>query len=293
MGSSGARFVLGTANFGLNYGVANRSGQLKDEDIERILASAQSGGMNTLDTAVAYGDSEATLGRCDLHGWSAITKLPAIPGDCSDIGRWMRARVDSSLVKLGLDSLYALLLHRPAQLLERVGAELYRSLYEQKARGVTARIGISIYDSDELDRLPPEMVFDVVQVPFNIVDCRLSGSGWLRRLHARGIEIHARSVFLQGLLLMGRDRRPLKFRKWGNLWETYDRWLADTGITPLQACLRYVVSHPEIDKILVGVDSAAQLSGILAAAEGELPPIPESFGSTDVDLLNPSRWGHE
>lgn len=290
MNSVGKRFVLGTVNFGLPYGVANHTGQLGTENVKRVLTCAKSGGMNTLDTAVAYGDSEKVLGLCGLSDWQVITKLPAVPDDCHDVASWVRGQVDGSLKRLGVDSLYALLLHRPVQLLERMGEELYRSLCEQKARGVARRIGISIYSSDELDGLPHKMAFDLVQVPFNIIDRRLSASGWLDRLHARGAEIHARSVFLQGLLLMKPGERPVRFHKWQKLWDAYDGWLVDNDLTPLQACLRYVASRPEISRILVGVDSAEQLSEILTAAEGTLPAIPESLGTNDVNLVNPSKW---
>lgn len=290
MASTKNRFAIGTANFGLKYGVANRVGQLTVERVREVLSRAESAGISMLDTAVVYGNSEDTLGHFGLSSWDVVTKIPAVPDDCNDVSGWVQKQVDVSLRKLGIGRLYALLLHRPEQLLGSIGSALYRALNEQKVRGVASKIGISIYSPEELDKLFGAMMFDLVQVPFNVLDRRLIASGWLSRLYAQNVEVHARSVFLQGLLLTEPNKRPRMFSRWQLLWDIYERWLADTELTSLQACLRYVESYPEIARIVVGVDGAEQLSGILAAADGVLPPVPESLGTEDADLLNPSRW---
>ena len=185
-----------------------------------------------------------------------------------------------------------LLLHHPADLLGSQGEALYFALAQLKSLGFVEEIGISIYQPDELNPLFEHMSFDVVQAPFNILDRRLIDSGWFGKLHALGVELHVRSVFMQGLLLMPATLRPAKFQRWQPLWDEWERWLSVHQLTPLQACLRYALSFNEIARVIVGVDSPQQLNEIIAAASGELPPVPLGLRSTDVALLNPSNW-HE
>lgn len=148
------KLALGTAQLGLNYGIANRQGQVSvDEAEEAILRHAQSSGMDTLDTAMAYGDSEQRLGVIGVAGWHVVSKLPAIPDACPDVFRWVATSVQESLQRLQVTSLYGLLLHRPEQLLARDGERLYLALQQLKDDGVVGKIGVSIYDPSELDAL--------------------------------------------------------------------------------------------------------------------------------------------
>lgn len=284
------KLALGTVQFGLNYGVANARGQVSLDEAGAILRTAAAGGVDTLDTAMAYGDSERRLGEIGVAHWKVVTKLPSIPDDCTDVEAWVTASVQSSLSRLKVGDLYGLLLHRPDQLLSARGAALYRALRQLKADGLIERYGVSIYDPAELDALCVAHQFDLVQVPFNVFDRRLIQSGWLSRLTAQGTQVHVRSVFLQGLLLLPTHARPAEFERWAPLWAAYDRWLQDAGVTPLQGCLRYALSFAGIDRVIVGVDSERHLTEILNAADGAAPEIPDALMTDDPDLLNPARW---
>ena len=116
-------------------------------------------------------------------------------------------------------------------------------------------------------------------------------SGMLATLRSKGAEVHARSVFLQGLLLMSEQNRPDKFNRWSGLWKIWHEWLNDNQITALEATIRHAVSMPEISKVLVGVDTKDQLKEIMVASDGILPNIPTELYTNDVNLLNPSNWG--
>ena len=124
-------------------------------------------------------------------------------------------------------------------------------------------VGVSVYAPEELEALEPCMRLELVQLPLSIIDRRFVSSGWLTRLQRAGTRVHARSVFLQGLLLMDAATRPARFDRWQRLWDEWDRWLRDQALTPLQLCLGFVLSQPEIDRVVVGVDSLPQLQGIL------------------------------
>lgn len=284
-----SRLALGTAQFGLRYGVANAFGQVRHMEAAAILAGARASGADMLDTAIAYGESEATLGAVGVAGWKIVTKLPALPSGCLDPVNWVRDEVRGSLDRLGVGSVQAVLLHRPFQLLDEQGAALHEGLDALKREGLAKQTGISIYAPTELDALAGFPV-DVVQLPFNILDARWRRSGWLERLHAQGVEVHARSVFLQGLLLMPPDRRPAWFSRWKPLWAVWDDWLAGEGLSPLQACLRYAMAEPGIARIVVGVDCLAHWREIAAAAAGPAPVAPAAIATEDPDLLNPASW---
>ncbi len=285
-----SRLVIGTVQFGLPYGVANRSGLVVLEEAKKILAYAFSHGVEMLDTAVAYGQSENVLGEIGVSKWRVISKLPSIPTGIQRVGEWVRNVVDESLERLGVPALYALLLHHPDQILGPNGKQLTEALLDLKRSGLIEKTGISVYSPDQLESLLSCFKFDLVQAPLNILDTRLIDSGWAQSLSQSGVELHVRSVFLQGLLLMPPAARPKKFERWAKLWSTMDDWLEDSRQTSLQACLSYVLSVPHIDKVVIGVDSIAQLIEVIGATNGKLKSVPKWPIEIAPELINPSCW---
>lgn len=284
------KLALGTAQFGLPYGVANQRGQVSREEAAAILSLARSNGVDTLDTAVAYGDSEQRLGQIGVNGWRIVSKLPAVPAECADIPAWCEEQGRGSLTRLRVPQLYALLLHQPAQLTGARGEQLWAALERLKAQGLVQKIGISIYDPAELDRLTARFDFDVIQAPFNVLDRRLLESGSFAKLARAGVEWHARSAFLQGLLTMRPDQRPGQFARWTALFEAYDAWAAEAGTSRADACLRFALAQPDIARVVVGVESVEQLDELLAIARNPADvPVPD-FAGGEPDLVNPSRW---
>ena len=285
------KLALGTAQFGLDYGVANKEGRTTELEAQAILRRCRMHGIDTLDTAVAYGTSEGLLGRLGVNEWKVVTKLPPVPNNCDDVTNWVFDQIQKSIVKLGVNQLYGLLLHRPDQLSESMGGELYSALQEAKIRGLTQKIGISVYGFNQLDVLIDNYIPELVQAPVNILDRTLIESGWLKRMFEAGIEVHSRSAFLQGLLLMPSNLRPAKFNSlWSDVWHVWDMWLAQSGLTPLQACMRYVVSLSKISRIVVGVETAEQLDQIVNSIDGSLDGLPEFPVLRDARLINPASW---
>lgn len=281
---------IGTVQFGMPYGISNQSGQAQPEDVKQILDIAKAHSITTLDTAIAYGQSESVLGAQDLSGMEVITKLPEVPDRCKNLREWILGQVDGSLARLKLPTLNGLLLHRPGQLMDAGGDDLYQQLQALKQEGIVGRIGVSVYGPEELDALCSRFSFDLVQAPFNILDRRLTDSGWLKRLSDAGTGLHVRSVFMQGLLLMPRTDRPSKFSPWDGLWRQWESWLEETRQTPLEACLRHALSIPEIERVIVGVDTPIHLQEILNAVDGPSFEVPEQLFSDDPKLLNPGYW---
>jgi aryl-alcohol dehydrogenase-like predicted oxidoreductase len=286
------KLALGSVQFGLDYGVANTKSLMKLEEVKELLEFALESDIDTLDTAITYGKSEYILGQIGVSSWKVISKLPAIPDNCIDIQKWVLSQALSSIQKLGVTHLHGFLLHYPAQLLEDRGIELYAALELLKKKGLTEKIGISIYSPAELDLLLERYVFDLVQAPVNILDRSLEESGWAHKLKKAGVEIHTRSTFLQGLLLIPPDARPFKFMRWIDFWNEWDQWLSSVALTPLEACLSYTNSLSFADRVIIGVDSIDQLKAIILASKDHLPSLPIFKPLFDERLINPSSWNY-
>ena len=288
----GRKIALGTVQFGQNYGVANESGQVNTHECSLILDEAFSHGIDTIDTAIGYGESEAVLGQFDLENWKIISKLPRLPdSEFGSASSWVADQVTASLDRLKVGSLYGILLHCPDQLFSSDGQDIYQALIRLKEIGYVQKIGVSIYSPDELDKIFQEMHFDIVQAPLSILDRRLIHSGWLARLSEANVEIHVRSIFLQGLLLMSNEKRPKKFDRWQSVWSEWSHWLLKNNLSPLEACLGYALSINEVDKVVVGVDSVSHLSEILSLVRRKKLSLPNWPESLDIELLNPANWG--
>ena len=288
-----SKIALGTAQFGLPYGISNVNGQVERAEINQIFKQARTAGITMLDTAIAYGNSEENIGATDSEGFEVVTKLPPLTGAVTSVSQWVRSQIENSLTKLKRNSVYGLLLHNPADLLGDYGDELYASLALLKEEGLVKKIGISIYTPTELDSLIPTYMPDIVQAPLNVFDRLLETSGWLSRLSKMNVEIHIRSVFLQGLLIQKPNERPANFEKWNQEFVNFDSWIESRQVSPLASCLGHVLSYPEISKVLVGVTSTNELAEIIAATIGESQRAPDNLRSSDLELIQPINWNKQ
>ncbi len=284
------KLAIGTAQFGTNYGIANTTGKVSSVEAASILDFAWRNGVDTIDTAIVYGESEAILGSIGITNWKVVSKIPAVPMDCSNIAEWVKKSVYSSLIRLKVDKLYAVLLHSSGELLKNHGTKLYGTLLKLKQEGVINKIGVSIYDPSELDFLVDAFDLDIVQAPFNILDRRLINSGWLDKLEKMNIEVHIRSVFLQGLLLMKPQDMPDYFNQWEPVWKKLDKWMADHPVSRLQACIGAALSIPQISRIVVGVDNLLHMKEICRTFSLPLINPPAYLACNDINLINPSLW---
>jgi aryl-alcohol dehydrogenase-like predicted oxidoreductase len=288
-----ARLALGTAQFGLPYGVANTQGQVSFEQAEAMLKVAQSSGIDTLDTAIGYGEAETILGSIGVSDFRLISKVPAVKGLVGHVDDWVMRQVEASLFRLRVPRLGGLMLHSPDDLLGPHGSALAHGLLRARDAGLADLIGFSVYSPEQLDAVIDRLPLDIIQFPLNVFDRRLVETGWLDRLVSDGVEVHARSVFLQGLLLMPADRIPSKFAPFRALIDGWHSWLAGDaagGRSGVQACLAHVASYAGISRLVVGADSLLQLQDIIEAASTAPQRAPESLASTATPLINPSQW---
>lgn len=284
------KLAIGTASFGMSYGISNSDGKVNTTTANEILELAKFNNISVLDTAIAYGDSEENLGKIGVGSFNVISKLPSIPSNTKNIKKWIISETKESIERMGIKNLYALLLHSPQQLLGPFGKEIYDSLVELKTSEIVQKIGISVYSPDELNSLLSIGDFDLVQCPMNIIDQRLANSGWLKTLKSKNIEVHTRSCFLQGLLLLTNDKIPKKFNNWDSLWLEWNRWLTNNGYSAFHVCLSYCLSFNEIDHVIVGVENTFQLQEILSVYDKALIKEFPNIASEDINLVNPVNW---
>lgn len=284
------RLALGTVQFGLPYGVANKQGQVSLDVAKQMVSFAADIGVDTFDTAIGYGQSEQVLGKIGVNDFNVVSKLPPLPESVRDVDSWAFSKAEASLKCLKLDKLHALLLHRSSDLHDARGATLYAAMQKLKLEGYVKKIGISIYSPAELDACVGKVELDLIQAPFNLVDHRLFTSGWLQRLKANGCEVHVRSVFLQGLLLMSRAEIPDKFSQWSGIWNNWHQWLREHKADAVRACLAYPLSFPQIDRVIVGANDLEQLRQIAVAVGHTIDYQFPNLACNEENLINPARW---
>jgi len=282
------RLALGTAQFGLAYGLNNQAGQPSPAAVAEVLAAAQAAGLTLLDTAAAYGNSEARLGELlgDNSAFELITKLPAGPPAL------VAQHLAASLARLRRPRLYGVLFHAFGPLQAEPAA--WQALQAARAAGQVARIGVSLYHPHEAEWLLAEgWDMDLVQVPYNVLDQRFAAV--LPRLAARGVAVHVRSAFLQGLLLREPTDLPLFFQPLAQKLRQL-RALATEANVPLPAALLLFAAYaPGVARAVIGVDSVANLhenlaaAAYLAAAERLRPALAELAEPTDTFIL-PYAW---
>lgn len=285
------KFTIGTAQFGLNYGIKNSNNKLQLPDMKLIINYARNNHINFIDTAISYGNSEKNLGKIGVKDFKIISKLPKLPNKTKNVKSWVIQQAKLSIKKLNIEKLYGLLLHNPSDLYGPHGKNLIEALKELKLLGLVSKIGVSIYDPEELNDIFSLLKFDIVQSPLNIVDRRLINSGWLSRLNNKGVEVHARSIFLQGLLLIHRDKIPLKFERWSKIWDKWNLKLNNEKLNAVLVCMNFLLKLKGVDRIIIGVDSINQMKEIISLKNIKVPKSDWSFmESFDQYLINPTNW---
>ncbi len=284
------KLALGTVQFGAAYGLANSVGLVPFNEVRLILDYARSKGVDTLDTAISYGESEDVLGKIGIKQWKLITKIPPLNESVENIESWLTNHIDSSMTRLGVEKLYGVLLHRPEDILSDVGTRYVRILEKLRETGKISKIGYSIYSPSSLEELTGKLWPDIVQAPYNVFDRRIASSGWLDKLNSRNIKVHARSIFLQGLLLMPNSSKPAYFSKWDSLFSKWNEAVIEAKQDPVHVALNFALHEDRFDRILIGVDSLAQLKHIIDGYDRNFPLELTNLACEDRDLLEPSRW---
>ena len=278
------RIVLGTAQFQNGYGITRK------EIINplKILNIASKNKIKFLDTSPLYGKGENNIGKINLN-FNIISKIPKIKNYKINAQKWVSKNTKKTFKNLKQKKIYAMLLHHPNDLKGKQGKNLFKGLKDLKKQKKVKKIGISIYSFNDLNWILKRFKFDIIQLPFNIFDQRLIKNNWLKKLKKKKIEIHCRSIFLQGLLLR-KYPLPKKLDKINKRITQFHSWAKLNNIKPINAALNFVLQHKTIDKVILGVDNYEQLLEITKNLKTNRLQIPKKFSINDEKLINPSLW---
>jgi len=279
------KLALGTVQFGLDYGITNQSGQVAIKEVRNILDLAKDNGIDTLDTASCYGNSEQILGKVGVDNYKVITKTTSLENGTSKV----ISDFYQSLNRLNQKQVEGLLIHNIKDIKDKRFDMLFSKLSELKQQGLIKKIGFSAYTPGQVDFLLENFDFDLIQVPLNVFDTRLIDGGQLSKLKNKEVEIHARSVFLQGILLNLGECNGY-FSTWKKEFDEYREIVEKNESTLLEYAINYVLSVPEIDKALFGVNNIQQLIEIFKSIHFDNTINIKAFSINNTNLLNPSLW---
>jgi aryl-alcohol dehydrogenase-like predicted oxidoreductase len=293
-----ARLGLGTVQFGLPYGLTGGPSKLAAQDVHTVLSRAWEEGIDLLDTAPAYGEAEAVIAAQWPRGarFAVVSKTRRIGRDAvtaEDVAEVV-ARAQESVARLPVEHLHALLVHEANDLLVPGGERLFDALVPLRRDGRVRRLGVSVYHPEILERVLASFPIEAVQLPFNALDQRFARSGLIARLAAAGIEVHVRSIFMQGFLIAEPVAMPEALRRVTPLAVQLRAMAAAAGLDAASAALLIAAREPGVVRILVGVNSLASLEANVASLarvrswSGTLDFAP--FAIEDHDIVDPRRW---
>jgi len=283
------KIALGTVQFGMNYGINNKRGKIPSHEVFEILTEALSSGIDTLDTASVYGNSEEVIGEFikeNKKDFKVVSKLPRC--DFNEIEK----AVDDSLKKLSIKKLYGYLVHNFTDY--KGNPAIFNKLRTIKSDGKINKTGFSIYFPEELEYIyKKEKKVDIIQVPYNIFDRRFEK--YFERLKKAGTEIHVRSIFLQGLFLKNPDKLDKHFVKAKEKIRNLNLLSKKINIPIIALCLNFAVFNRFIDKVIVGIDNIANLKEILDSIRyfadfKEISDKLQDFRERDENIILPMNW---
>lgn len=287
------KICLGAAQFGQPYGISNSFGQLNVDEVSTIVANARKLGISSIDTASSYGLSEQILGQVGVADFDISTKLPNFNLSDDFVSDCVKEECEKALSRLRVNQIETLYVHRPQDLLSKHGDKIFCQLHQLKCEGLIKKIGISFSDPSLFYHIIDRYQFEVAQFALNLMDRRLVTDGYLRKALDAHIEVHARSIFLQGLLLLRPTDMDKYFQRWTRLFREFENQQFLQGCDAVDACLSYATSIKGISKLVIGVASANQLSEVVSKIIHPLPTRIAEFdfmASTDLEIIEPWRW---
>lgn len=299
---------LGTVQLGMPYGIANQLGQPSRQEAINMLNFARDNGIELLDTATGYGESETIIGEYfasysnskeNISPMKVVTKISLISEvikyTAEEMYQLLKGRLKESLTRLNMDVVDYCLLHSPINLYSH-DMKVVQALKNLKEDGFIRKIGASVYTPDQVKQFLNINGLDIIQVPLNIFDHRLISLGYLNMLREKGIEVHARSVFLQGLLMLPADGVPHSLSEVKRPLELLKNLAVKIKLTPAQLALLFVRDLKEIGRVIVGCESLEQLKDNINTMK--MPKIDsyikaeisKSFVNIPEYILDPSKW---
>jgi aryl-alcohol dehydrogenase-like predicted oxidoreductase len=289
--------VLGTAQIGLPYGIANKTGVPDRAIANAIVCEAWENGIEEFDTAQAYGNSESVLGEALVElGLSQKAKIISKLNPNLDHlnAPAMSRSLNQSLQRLGAQSLYGIMLHRE-ELLSLWHKGLSEILHDLVLSGRVKQAGISVYSPDKAIQALNTEGIDMVQLPTNILDRRFENAGVFQLADQKKKQIYIRSVFLQGLLLMNPEEIPTNMAFAKPLLKKLEFLASDLGLTRQEIALGYLKSGMPNAHVIFGAETQNQVKENVISWQKRIPEslinqVRAIFPNVSEHILNPLLW---
>lgn len=286
------KVILGTVQLGIPYGINNTKGKPELNESLEILAKAYDNNIRFLDTADAYGEATKIIGafhRANTSRFNIITKFSGIHQNQS-----LEARIRHSLQEMAVDSFYAYLFHKPSDFLEN--PSVLHQLENVKRDGFIQHIGVSIYTNNEFEAAIDNELVDLIQIPFNLLDNNNLRGELIRKAKNKKKIVHTRSVFLQGLFFKQTDKLPEAARSLKKHLDYIQEVASSQKLSVQELAINYVLTNPEIDGVIFGVESLSQLEENIetirkaAVEDTEVTSLIDKILVEDIKALNPGNW---
>ena len=281
------KIILGSANVNSLYGLAKNN--IKSSEFTSLMNFAFRKGVKIIDTSPIYSNSEKIIGK-SVKKFYIISKIPKIPQSIKNINleAWIKKKIFNSKKKMK-KKIYGILIQNAEILLSDKAEIVYDTLLNLKKEQAFEKIGISIYNFKTLELVIKKFAIDFVQLPYNILDQRLSNKKIIKILKKNKIEIHARSIFLQGLLTNNKIKLPKKLSKLENGLKKWRKWIKEKNINPAHACIDFALRNNNIDKLVIGFNSKNNFADVIKFKKTKL-----NFNNLNIkisqNLLDPRRW---
>ena len=290
-----SKIVLGGAQLGNKYGIFSKGTKMKNRnELKKIFKLSIKNKLNFVDTAHDYRNSEKIIGKLSKNKFKIISKIN-IPSRLSskNLELYIYRKVNISLKKLKSKNIDILLLHNFDKFFynDNYLLKIYKVFMKLKSDKIITKLGISSYYPEKIHKFYKYFKFEVVQIPFNIFDQRLLSSIFYNSSSFKNVEIHARSIFLQGILL--EKKYPSYFNKWKEKIEIFSRYIKKNNINPIYFCLNFVMNTKKVKKIVIGVQSCKQLKMIIKNTQKKITynrNIYKRFTINDQKLIIPTYW---
>ena len=284
-----SKIILGTVQFGLDYGINNTLGKIPIEEIHQILDFAYSKGVLTLDTASGYGDSEEIIGtylaKNPNKRFFLITKINSSETSLEE-------QLKESLRKLKLNKIEVLMLHS-FELYEKFKSQITAFCQKNKGKNFN-ELGVSVYTNDEIETIISDPNINRIQSPFNLLDNEMKRGEKYAEIKSNGKVVDTRSVFLQGLFFKDTNTLPADLEQLREPLEKLKRIAASESLSMEELAMGYALSMKFIDNVLIGVDSLDQfkknINVLSNSISKELVEEINSISIENTNLLNPSLW---
>jgi aryl-alcohol dehydrogenase-like predicted oxidoreductase len=282
------QLILGTANAGSKYSL-NQYQKLDKKNLIKIIQFAKKNKIKTYDTAPKYKNAEKILGSLSFNKINIITKIPNLSN--KDLKSNILTQVLKSKKNLKVKKLYGLLIHDIAFFKKQDPREVVEIISEIKKRGIVKKIGFSVYDPEDIDFVLKYIKPDLVQIPLSLFDRRFIIKKKITKLHSLGVEVHVRSIFMKGLLLVSDNKIPRKLHGLNFFLKKFNTWCNKNRITKLQAAINFIKNVKNIDGVVVGVDSVDQLRDIIYAFINSSKKYPKKINTQILEkYLDIRKW---